>query len=130
MKEVNRYLNSTKPQIIVGIENCDRCKQFKKLAPSLPYYQIPDKFYGLGDVIAKITLHLNIKKCAKCKIRHYKLNKWFPFLWTDRGDRTLRNKLVKIDATIFPVVTNFSISKKYPLDSIVKDFTKKYPDPE
>ena len=123
-------LKTIKPQLIIGIENCERCKVFRKEASHLSYYQIPDKFYGLGDVIAWITMHLNIEKCAKCKIRHYKFNKWFPFWWTNKGDRQIRNKLVKIDATIFPVATDYKITKKFDLNNIVEGFTDRYPDPE
>lgn len=128
MKVINCLMHE--PQLIIGIENCERCKVFKHAFPSLPYYEIPDKLYGFGDVIARIAYFFNIKKCARCKIRHYKYNKWLPFFWTNKGDRKLRLKLIEIDATIFPVVTDFEFKRKYNLDNFVKDFTKFYPDPE
>jgi hypothetical protein len=73
---------------------------------------------------------LNIEKCAACKIRHYKFNKWFPFLWTNKKDRKIREQLIKLDATIFPVVLNMDMTEKYDLNIFYKNFTEEYPDPE
>jgi hypothetical protein len=98
------------------------------MLPEVPYVKLPDQSLGVGDTIHRITLFLNIKKCAKCRIRHQWLNTHLPYFWrANKYIREIRNKLVKMDATIYPVVTDYSITEKYNPDDYAPCFSSIYP---
>ena len=113
------------------MDNCKRCLALKQELSNVPYYMLPDKYLGMGDVIARIAFLLNIKKCARCKIRHLWLNKWIPFFWAGtKTDRDIKYKLIKLDVQFFPVLTDHCFSRGYNIDDFFPGFTTIYPVPK
>jgi hypothetical protein len=113
--------------LIIGIENCDRCRILHERWPLIEFIKLPDTSLGLGDTIEKLAWKLGIEKCSACKKRHYWLNLFFPYFWrSDKETRKLRTQLVKIDATIFPVIVLKNMSGKLDLKVIDPEFYDKY----
>lgn len=101
--------------IIIGLEGCPRCKILRDRFPLLGYIQIPATSLGIGDTFAKFTKLCGINPCSKCRIRQGKWNKWFPYFWRIRRMDPLilraKDRICKLGATQFPVVTDDHINK-------------------
>ena len=113
--------------IIIAMENCNACSELIKQAPSTPFIKFPDQSLGLGDTIAKITFRLNIDQCEKCKIRHYWLNRLFPYWWrSSKLHREIRTTLLKKKHLLFPVVMTKDFREAFSPDEFIEDFTSRY----
>lgn len=112
---------------IFGIENCERCRILHERWPLIPFTKLQDISLGFGDTIEKFAWKLGIEKCPSCKKRHYWFNLIFPYFWRGTKElRKIRRQLVKIDATIFPVMVSNDISAKLDLKEIDPEFYDKY----
>lgn len=101
--------------IIIGLEDCPRCKILKNRFPHLPYIEIPSISLGFGDTFAKLTKLCGINPCSKCRIRQGKWNKWLPYFWRIKKVSFIalvaKDVICKLGATQFPVVTDDNMSK-------------------
>ena len=101
--------------IIIGLQECPRCKSLKELHPDYEYIEIPLLALGLGDTINQITHLFGFETCRNCRLRQYKCNTWIPY--TQRlgsiNKRVLaaKNLAFKNGIVEFPVLANDDLTE-------------------
>lgn len=114
---------------IISIEGCHRCEILKKRNKNVPYIELPSCDYGLGDTIYRLLRFLSFKSCQKCKIRQSFLNKLFPYIWNkkiSKSDRILKNKLLKLNIGLYPILMDDELTEVKPIYLIDKFFNCAY----
>lgn len=108
--------------IIVGKQNCPRCKKLRALFPLIKYIEIPDFNIGLGDTICDITCFFGITPCKACMIRRHWCNKWFPYKWNLNKISpelvALKQRIILSDIKTYPIIMDDALEHVIPLEAL------------
>jgi len=124
--------------ILITIDDCYRCSVFQRRNEHIRFIKISDKPLGLGDTLAKLFSKFNFSYCKACRIRQSKLNKLFPYKWTDQYKderrRFFKNYVASLGESIYPILLDDEgdhkllslndVDKGY--EEAVKEFEKDY----